>query len=301
MLKIGIIALLLAAVAVPSVLFATQRHSGTEARVAAYKHEDGRVEFAIQIKRGGEWQERILPGIRTVTPNSRTGRWLASSSVTIPDFIGIYGGNGGWFEWRELEAGELRYGGYDPDPGGVYTTRIDHRAGIATNDDGHVSAAMFSINCATVLDSVGQFGGSGFGASFTFYNHDGERWHHVRVNFNEPDLSGFFDPNQSTWEPRSTPIVLTGTKANGDTKDWWINTFDVAWLLHELREYDELYIGIVGHRGYGDGSPTRYYDQPEIFRATFDKFGEMFTTPLQENIDRCGTYAWIDYPWLRDE
>lgn len=306
MLKFGIIAVIFAAVAIPSLLVATQEQQGTEARVAAYKHEDGRVEFAIQIKRGGEWQERILPSNRTLARNARAGTWLTSSSVTIPDFIGIYGGNG-WFDWRELDEGELRSGGYNPDPGGIYTTRIDLRASSASNDEGHLTAATFAISCTTELSSIEHWwqGGPGFSAGFTFYNNDGQEWYPVRVNFVEPALDGFFDPNLSTWAPRTTPVLMTGTKSNGDTKDWWVNTFDVRWLLHELREYDQLYIGVIGHRGYeparnGDGR-TRYYEQPEIFRATFENFGEMFTTPLQENIDRCGTYTWIDFPWLRDE
>lgn len=304
-MKFGIIALLLAAVAVPSVLFATQEQNGTEARIAAYKHEDGRVEFAMQIKRGGEWQERILPNIRTLGQNARTGKWLVSSSVTVPDFIGVYGGNG-WFDWTELGEGELHYGGYNPDPGGIYYTRIGLRASIATNEHGHLTAATFNIACTTELASIDQWrqGGPAFSAGFTFYNNDGRQWHPVRVDFSEPDPGSYVDPNLFTWEPETTPILLRGTKSNGDTEDWWVNTFDVRWLLHELREYDQLSIGIVGRRGYvsdrdRDGR-TRYYGEPEIFLAVFDNFGAMFATPLQENIDRCGTYTWIDFPWLRE-
>ena len=88
MSKIIYILLLIAAVAVPATLYATQGgRESIEARVAAFKHENGAVEFAIQVKENGDWGERILPDTRTMGSNSLTGRWLASSpvSIEVPD------------------------------------------------------------------------------------------------------------------------------------------------------------------------------------------------------------------------
>ena len=76
-------ALLLAAVTIPSVLFATQGQTETEARINAYKHEDGRIEFGMQLREGDGWGERILPRGRYLPLSAPTGRWLNSTSVII--------------------------------------------------------------------------------------------------------------------------------------------------------------------------------------------------------------------------
>lgn len=77
-------ALLLAAITIPTVLYATPRGSESlDARIAAFKHENGDVEFAIQVKEGGDWGERVLPSIRTLGADASTGRWLVSSPVQL--------------------------------------------------------------------------------------------------------------------------------------------------------------------------------------------------------------------------
>ena len=58
----------------------------TEVRVVARPHEDGRVEFAVQQRVGGEWGERLAPSSRYLTPRlieERAGRWLNSSPITL--------------------------------------------------------------------------------------------------------------------------------------------------------------------------------------------------------------------------
>ena len=63
----------------------------TEVRVVARPHEDGRVEFAVQQRVDGEWGERIAPSSRYLTPaliESRAGRWLNSSPVTLTVALG---------------------------------------------------------------------------------------------------------------------------------------------------------------------------------------------------------------------
>lgn len=76
--------LLVAAIAIPSVLYATQgQRESVETRVAAFKHDNGNVEFAIQVHDGSGWSERILPETRRLTNSSPSGRWLVSSAVTV--------------------------------------------------------------------------------------------------------------------------------------------------------------------------------------------------------------------------
>lgn len=78
------VAILLAAIAVPTLLYATQRGSESlEARIAAFKHENGDIEVAIQVKEGEDWGERVLPSIRTVRADASAGRWLVSSAVQL--------------------------------------------------------------------------------------------------------------------------------------------------------------------------------------------------------------------------
>ena len=84
LLKIAGAVLLLAAIAVPSLLYATQgERESVDARIAAFKHDNGNVEFAIQVKEGNDWGERILPSKRTLGADASTGKWLVSTPVQI--------------------------------------------------------------------------------------------------------------------------------------------------------------------------------------------------------------------------
>ena len=84
LLKIAGAVLLLAAIAVPSLLYATRgERESVDARIAAFKHDNGNVEFAIQVKEGNDWGERILPRNRTLGSDASTGKWLVSTPVQI--------------------------------------------------------------------------------------------------------------------------------------------------------------------------------------------------------------------------
>ena len=64
-----------------------QAHSApSEVRIAAQKHEDGRIEFAIQQREGDEWGNRIRPSSRFLPAEPAIGRWLSSTPVTIGEF-----------------------------------------------------------------------------------------------------------------------------------------------------------------------------------------------------------------------
>ena len=58
--------------------------SETEVRIAAQRHDDGRIEFALQ-QRGteGQWGERLLPQRRFFPEDATPGRWLVSAPLTI--------------------------------------------------------------------------------------------------------------------------------------------------------------------------------------------------------------------------
>ena len=56
---------------------------GTEVRVATMRHEDGRVEVAVQqLTADGAWGERELPVARFLPPGV-VGEWRVSSPVAV--------------------------------------------------------------------------------------------------------------------------------------------------------------------------------------------------------------------------
>ncbi len=58
-------------------------HGDTEVRILGIRHDDGRVEVALQqANDDGSWGERIRPEYRVI-PADVTGQWLHSSAVTL--------------------------------------------------------------------------------------------------------------------------------------------------------------------------------------------------------------------------
>ena len=57
----------------------------TEVRIVARRLESGRIEFGLQQRGAGdEWDERRLPQRRFFPSDATIGRWLASSTLTLP-------------------------------------------------------------------------------------------------------------------------------------------------------------------------------------------------------------------------
>ena len=55
-----------------------------EVRVAAQRHHDGRIEFAIQWRQAdATWSSRELPRVRFLPTSSTQGRWLSSTPVAV--------------------------------------------------------------------------------------------------------------------------------------------------------------------------------------------------------------------------
>ena len=61
---------------------AVAHNDGTEIRITAMRHDDGRVEFAVQEREGEGWGERVLPRARFF-PTTSEGRWLNSTPITV--------------------------------------------------------------------------------------------------------------------------------------------------------------------------------------------------------------------------
>lgn len=76
-------ALALLAVIAGGATWAATHSVETEVRIAAQRLNDGRVEFALQQRIGGEWSDRIKPSGRYLPVNAPTDRWLRSTPVTL--------------------------------------------------------------------------------------------------------------------------------------------------------------------------------------------------------------------------
>ena len=81
-LPLGVVALLVLLLAAAPA--AHGQEGAVEVRVAAQRLLDGRTEFALQERRtDGTWGERRLPRGRFFPADTRVGRWLGSSPLTI--------------------------------------------------------------------------------------------------------------------------------------------------------------------------------------------------------------------------
>lgn len=76
-------ALALLAVIAGGATWAATHSVETDVRIAAQRLSDGRVEFALQQRIGGEWSDRIRPSGRYLPVNAPTDRWLRSTPVTL--------------------------------------------------------------------------------------------------------------------------------------------------------------------------------------------------------------------------
>lgn len=55
-----------------------------EARILAQRHDDGRVEFVLQVRdEGGTWSESATPVQRFLPPGTVVDQWFASSTLTL--------------------------------------------------------------------------------------------------------------------------------------------------------------------------------------------------------------------------
>ncbi|MCY4615410.1 MAG: hypothetical protein OXC71_03340 [Chloroflexi bacterium] len=77
-----IIALLVGVIALGAGI-AVAHSDGTEIRITAMRHDDGRIEFAVQERDGEGWGERVLPRARFFPASGREGRWLSSTPIIV--------------------------------------------------------------------------------------------------------------------------------------------------------------------------------------------------------------------------
>lgn len=245
---------LLAAIAVPSVLFATQGNRGTEARVAAYKHEDGRVEFAIQVREGDRWGERLLPRGRVLGANARTGRWLTSTPVSLPGSVSL-----------------------------PITTQLGYNAAA------HVKLLIFPGR----TDDLGLPTDDESFSFRTYVSVEGEIVEHpTGIEIETPTLyfscrNGVFSSQVNiAWRKHpDSPVLYSLSNELGDKLRWTREEPEEAWSgpwhitkqrMVAMKDFDVL---TVGYQDLGG----------EIVFARFE-IGWALGSPVQPNLDYCGTY-----------
>ena len=262
MLKTAIAIVLLTAVAVPTVLLATQTQQGPEARVTAYKHADGRIEFAIQIKEGNEWGTRILPRGRFLNDDSRTERWLASTPVTLPAGYPI------------VPLPILNPG---PDIIAELYPNVTYSAG-EWSDAGHIKTEL-TVQATTANDqriTEGELLYSCFGGPL--YDDDGFRGY-------EYTFGGSLSITGVEAADNRTVVV----RAEG-VGEWSGERFEREWEFSEWDELDLFNIEFMSAlKGYSDVSITFFDNFGREITVGFPISGA-FITPVQPNLDFCGQY-----------
>lgn len=278
-------ALLLAAAAIPSVLFATQEQTGTEARINAYKHEDGRIEFGMQLREGDGWGERILPRGRFLGPDSREGRWLNSTPVDLSaatpsgPYIALPIRTGDFVSTAGKASYEARYREHNYQ---FYTIVNVEPDGFASeNRSITLEEPRLRILCAAAFGAFSGEGheyGSFFRANVTFrgvqYN---SRWYGDITNIPVYDSDVGVRFIAVNWRFPSEPRTPTETQRMTTGPEWFSDSSYISEeRIQELKEYDELFVE------YRDTSGNRT-------GARFD-LNVAFSTPVQPNLDYCGEY-----------
>ena len=254
--KTLVIAALLAALAGSIALAATG--GSAEVRINARQMEDGRVEFALQQRVGGEWQERILPRSRYF-PAGSDGRWLNSSPLTVSA--------------AESEAPVAR-GSYTP-----------QRVAEGWNDDNTIGwgTAATSDGLRSLLIVTGETDDGTFDEAILYIacNHDdpdAKVFAFVRTfysfSYSEPTWHSSFDSDRignwrlgTTYDPQSI---------KGDTA----RISDVAAYI----AHDSL-LGSAQALGWLSVTIPTYGSQWNT--AWFD-LGGAWGTPIQRNLENCG-------------
>ena len=276
---IAVIALLLAAAAIPSALFATQSQTGTEARINAYKHEDGRIEFGMQLREGDGWGERILPRGRFLAADVREGRWLSSTPVRLPggetppslpistaatvswEQTIYYIGDG---QRRDFtNRGSFSAGIEESYAGRIFNTWVDLQGRTSHDDITSISLTFFCTPGGSYRSSdlVGSGGYIEMWDAASSY--DG---HEFAYDYSK---GAQFAAQVVDWSPdsQSSPVVLAEKKWSARS------TFIDEDLISELKQYTDLYITLWDLRG-------------EAFLTHFP-IGMGLSTPVQPNIDHC--------------
>lgn len=279
MAKIGLLVMLLGAVAAMSVSLAAAQSNETETRITARRLTDGRVEFALNEQQAdGGWGERILPSRRYFPANATVDAWLVSSPVLVSRIeVRIAA--------RRLTDGRTEFALQRRDGTG-WSGHILPRLRFFPAD----SRGRWLNSSPFVVERTYPFEGSGdifFTARDEFtddlrttvYSRSGDNLLVVACGEGQL-LTGVTGEDVPTSDIRGQHTVLWRVDSNSAVEEAWdgspmaTSTFDLD-LYKQLRYGQSVIFRISGWRS----SET----------VRFDLAG-MFDTPAQWNIDNCGRY-----------
>ena len=264
---------------------ATSDRSGT-VRIVAQRLEDGRVEFGLQPQDGSSWGERILPSPRFFPVNARVNRWLSSGPIELGATTGEFvpSEENFWEFDAELTWSAQRQGGEFSAPAAVdrLWTTVDAKGSLLRTANPRLDGLRLSMRCleARAEDDIAHFIPAEFQADIAFFIHGP---HGYPVSLKVDPLGRRLD--DGSWSSNAPAIFLRAATWVDDelvSREWWVDSleFDLE-FMHTIRHYELLYVSVRGE--LDDGSF-------ELFDGVFDNLQEIFGTPLQENLNRCGLY-----------
>ncbi len=237
-----------------------------EVRITAQRLEDGRTEFGLQQRVNGEWGERILPRRNLFPAEIEPGRWLNSTPVTLEPAPIV----------RELGAES-----YDDNR---ITTLVRER---------ELTDGVTGIETRLQVVEDGQHKYGDQPLRLTIVCVKGRVWHRFGLTRVVPGTDvwgsavyqisvapsadgGGVKPNsrlsfsEFAYRAEQAPEMFGYSAAPG----WSVEV--PVYILAQLHSADQVVITITGA-------------DDESVTATFSMNG-VFETPIQPNIDRCGTY-----------
>ena len=273
----------------------------TEVRINARQLEDGRVEFALQQRAGGEWGERILPRSRMFPADPPVGQWLSSSAVALE--------GAGTTDWRHGSAeGQILWptDGWQAfgDVGLVwYDVREESEGGQRTS--------LSSRLAFTGIDDLPQMSPNGPPPPALIIGcDDGQRSIAIDYVRTAPTTSIYGDEYYvATWRV----IVQSDEQyAAGLDGDVLISGQD-SWLVARVNRGSNENVGLEGTRQVLVDRPTQFYldlrspgaswveitllGDGQINEYSFEIWDRIddvtvWDSPVQPNLDRCGDYDW---------
>lgn len=278
-------AILLAAIIVPTVLFASQGQDTGEARINARQLEDGRIEFAMQVKEGSSWSDRILPRGRYFPTNTEVGKWLNSTPIAIPGTGGLLESLPIYSPWMVMyDNPSLSFcSGYsncnyakrdDGGPAQQGNTLISvHGSPL----DEQIARAHLAINCVHggyVSDAHGSWWEEGyFDGQFQLWtDRNARNWLSVDWSQGIVVLARQYSTVDEQQVLREQRFDIRETQ-DADYR-WWKH-FDYEWLK-QLEGYTDLWVQVRDARG-------------TAVQAHFEIAG-LLETPVQLNMEKCGEY-----------
>ncbi|MDE2892195.1 MAG: hypothetical protein OXN86_06825 [Chloroflexota bacterium] len=224
----------------------------TELRIRARVRADDRIEFAVQQRIDGGWSENILPRARVIAAFEAATDWLSSTPVSVQVEVDPA---------REIILPDIVIR-RAPEPitpvfrGGHRTASVSY--GVFTQDiQGYYPTKLNSaVAAAGEQGLVLQIGCFGDERRVLLWGAPSDSSGDLTLSFDDTELV-------ARWR------VILGQGAA------WLEAIDADRVIRRLRQAHSLSVSLPG----GQGAPI-----------SFD-LAELFKTPVQANIDRCGNDA----------